>query len=66
MKIFNDLEVVAIPTKTKFRGVTIREAVIFKGSQHWSEFSPFLEYSDEESNPGFKLRYLLHITLGPT
>lgn len=51
MKIFNDLEVVAIPTKTNFRGVTIREAVIFKGSQHWSEFSPFLEYSDEESKP---------------
>ena len=51
MKIFNDLEVVAIPTKTNFRGVTIREAVIFKGSHHWSEFSPFLEYSDEESKP---------------
>ena len=51
MKIFNDLEVVAIPTKTNFRGVTVREAVIFKGSNHWSEFSPFLEYSDEESKP---------------
>lgn len=40
--------VVSIPMRTKFRGLEFREAVIFKG-ERWSEFSPFLEYSDQES-----------------
>jgi O-succinylbenzoate synthase len=48
MKVFTDLEVLAIPTKTDFRGINIREVVIFRGSAGWSEFSPFLEYSDQE------------------
>ena len=47
--IFNDLTVVAIPTRTNFRGVTIREAVLFRGAAGWSEFSPFIEYSDVEA-----------------
>jgi O-succinylbenzoate synthase len=49
MKIFQDLEVLSIPTKTNFRGITHREIVIFKGQSGWSEFSPFLEYSDFEA-----------------
>jgi O-succinylbenzoate synthase len=48
-KIFKDLTVVAIPTRTNFRGVTIREAVLFRGAAGWSEFSPFIEYSDVEA-----------------
>ena len=48
MKIFTDLEVLSIPTKTNFRGINHREIVIFQGSAGWSEFSPFLEYSDFE------------------
>ena len=48
-EIFNDLTVVAIPTRTNFRGVTIREAALFRGSAGWSEFSPFVEYSDVEA-----------------
>jgi O-succinylbenzoate synthase len=48
-KIFNDLTVVAIPTRTTFRGVTVREAALFRGSAGWSEFSPFVEYSDSEA-----------------
>jgi O-succinylbenzoate synthase len=48
-EIFNDLNVVAIPTRTNFRGVTIREAALFRGSAGWSEFSPFVEYSDVEA-----------------
>ena len=49
MKVLADLEVLSIPTKTDFRGIKNREMVIFRGTNHWSEFSPFLEYSDEES-----------------
>ena len=48
-KVFNDLTIVAIPTRTNFRGVTVREAALFRGPAGWSEFSPFIEYSDNES-----------------
>ncbi len=48
-EIFKDLTVVAIPTRTNFRGVTIREAALFRGAAGWSEFSPFVEYSDVEA-----------------
>lgn len=41
--------VVAIPTRTRFRGITTREAVIFTGPHGASEFSPFTEYDDAES-----------------
>lgn len=41
--------VVAIPTRTRFRGVTVREAAIFEGPSGASEFSPFLEYDDREA-----------------
>ena len=50
-EIFQDLTVVAIPTRTNFRGVTVREAALFRGSAGWSEFAPFSEYSDSESEP---------------
>ena len=48
--IFKDYRVVAIPTKTDFRGINSREAFIFRGSQGWSEFSPFIEYGALESS----------------
>ena len=48
MKIFRDLEVLSLPTKTNFRGINTREVVIFQGDAGWSEFSPFVEYSDKE------------------
>jgi O-succinylbenzoate synthase len=46
---FQDFTVVSIPTRTSFRGITFREAAIFRGTQGWSEFSPFLEYQKIES-----------------
>ena len=47
--ILDSLRVVSLPTKTNFRGINQREVALFEGPQGWSEFSPFLEYSDEES-----------------
>jgi len=44
-----DLLVLAIPLRNKFRGITVREVALFRGSQGWSEFSPFLEYDDQEA-----------------
>ncbi len=41
--------VVAIPTRTRFRGVSVREAVLFDAPNGASEFSPFVEYDDAEA-----------------
>jgi O-succinylbenzoate synthase len=34
---------------TKFRGVTSREVALVEGPLGWSEFSPFVEYEDDEA-----------------
>jgi O-succinylbenzoate synthase len=49
--LLETLRVVALPMKTKFRGVTVREVALFQGECGWGEFSPFLEYDDAESAP---------------
>ena len=41
--------VVALPLVTRFRGIDVREAVVFEGPAGWTEFSPFVEYDDEEA-----------------
>ena len=45
------MRVIALPTKTNFRGINIREIALFRGEYGWGEFSPFLEYGYEESAP---------------
>lgn len=42
--------VVALPLVNRFRGITTREAMLFEGPNGWSEFSPFVEYDDEEAS----------------
>jgi len=49
--LLESLRVVALPTKTNFRGISVREVALFKGEYGWGEFSPFLEYGYEESAP---------------
>jgi len=41
--------VVSIPLKHKFRGIEHREVMLIEGSAGWTEWSPFLEYEDEEA-----------------
>lgn len=41
--------VVALPLVTRFRGIEVREALVFEGPEGWAEFSPFVEYDDAES-----------------
>lgn len=41
--------VVAIPTRTRFRGVSVREAAILAAPNGASEFSPFIEYGPDEA-----------------
>jgi O-succinylbenzoate synthase len=50
-QLLDTLRVIALPMKTKFRGITVREVALFKGEYGWAEFSPFLEYDDAESAP---------------
>ena len=50
-QLLSTMRVVALPTKTNFRGVTSREVALFQGEYGWAEFSPFLEYDDQESSP---------------
>jgi O-succinylbenzoate synthase len=49
-ELLSTMRVIALPTKTNFRGVTVREVALFKGEFGWGEFSPFLEYGDQESS----------------
>lgn len=45
------LRVITLPTRTNFRSVTYREVALMQGPQGWGEFSPFLEYDDNECRP---------------
>jgi o-succinylbenzoate synthase len=41
--------VVSLPLITRFRGIDRREAMLVEGPKGWSEFSPFIEYDDDEA-----------------
>lgn len=49
--ILDSLKVVALPTRTDFRSVKVREVALFEGPQGWGEFSPFVEYEPRECVP---------------
>jgi O-succinylbenzoate synthase len=36
----------AIPLRTRFRGITVREGMLLRGDGGWGEFCPFPEYGD--------------------
>lgn len=48
-----DIAILALPLRTRFRQIQTREIAIFRG-QRWAEFSPFVEYDDEESSHWLK------------
>lgn len=45
----DDVRVVALPLRTRFRGLDVREALLLRGPVGWGEFSPFKGYDDAES-----------------
>ena len=49
-QLLETLRVIALPTKTNFRGISLREVALFKGPFGWGEFSPFVEYGDQEAS----------------
>jgi len=48
-ELIDAMHVVAIPLSTRFRGVSVREAVLLDGSTGWGEFAPFPEYAPAEA-----------------
>lgn len=50
-ELFSTMRVIALPTKTNFRGISVREVALFQGEAGWGEFSPFVEYQPSECVP---------------
>jgi|UniRef100_UPI00404AE5EA o-succinylbenzoate synthase len=51
LSLLESMRVIALPTKTNFRGINVREVALFQGEYGWGEFSPFLEYDHQECAP---------------
>lgn len=47
--LLDTARVVSLPMTTRFRGIDVREALLFEGPEGWAEFSPFVEYDDAEA-----------------
>ena len=45
------MKVFAVPLRTRFRGITVREGMLLRGEAGWGEWSPFLEYDAEVARP---------------
>jgi o-succinylbenzoate synthase len=45
------LVVWSVSLRTRFRGITVREGVLLRGTAGWGEWSPFLEYPAEVAEP---------------
>src|SRR5215467_12504150 len=48
-ELLGTLRAFAIPMRTRFRGITVREGALVRGPAGWGEFSPFPEYGPRES-----------------
>ena len=48
--LLSTLRAYAIPLRTRFRGITVREGALLRGPAGWGEFSPFPEYGPAESS----------------
>lgn len=48
-ELCDTLRVVALPMRARFRGVQVREVALLRGPEGWTEFSPFVEYDDDEA-----------------
>lgn len=45
-EILSTAKVFALPMVNRFRGITIRDGVLLRGSAGWAEFAPFRDYDD--------------------
>jgi O-succinylbenzoate synthase len=47
-ELLGGLRAFAIPMRTRFRGITVREGALIEGPAGWGEFSPFAGYGPRE------------------
>lgn len=47
----DELRVLSIPMRTRFRGITVREVALLRGTNGWGEWSPFVEYDAATAAP---------------
>ena len=47
--LLGGIRVVALPMRTRFRGLAVREVALVEGPSGWAEFGPFPEYADAEA-----------------
>ena len=48
-EILDSMRVVQLPLRKTFRGIDVREAVLFEGPEGWGEFAPFRDHTIEHS-----------------
>ena len=67
-ELLANVRVVALPMRTKFRGLMVRETMLISGSTEnsWGEFAAFTEYDDSESAPWLACAIEQAWNLGPT
>ena len=67
-ELLANVRVIALPMRTKFRGLTVRETMLIAGStdSSWGEFAAFTEYDDAESAPWLACAIEQAWNLGPT
>ncbi|MDP4585732.1 MAG: o-succinylbenzoate synthase [Microbacteriaceae bacterium] len=67
-ELLANVRVVALPMRTRFRGLTVRETMLIAGSTEnsWGEFAAFTEYDDAESAPWLACAIEQAWNLGPT
>ena len=63
-EVLSSVKVIALPMRTTFRGLNIRETSLIEGPSGWGEFAPFVEYDDQESVPW--LQSAIESAFGPT
>lgn len=47
--LLDRLQVVALPMRVRFRGITTRELALIEGPAGWGEFGAFVEYGPPEA-----------------
>ncbi|MFC6011486.1 o-succinylbenzoate synthase [Nocardia lasii] len=58
-----EVYVYAIPLRTRFRGITVREGMLIRGELGWGEFCAFPEYDDREA-AGWLATAVEQVTVG--
>ena len=65
-ELLADSRVIALPLHTAFRGLTLRETMLVRGTAGWGEFAAFTEYDEVESAPWLASAIEQAWGLGPT